>query len=520
MSASQPENPNDLSERIISRDRASLLGNVTLAVSGQGAAFIGGLLAMIVTARLLGPDGYGRLAMFFLVLAVFSQVLVSWQNTGLVRFGREEMARSGRVRETFGAALLLFLVNLGVAAGIVFLFRERLGAYLNIGPAACLLLLIYLALNEAVQLFRALFQTISAFRAYAAAAFLIRPLNLVFIVCVFVLLAKPADAAGILKAHLASISVVLLMCAVVATRRPEAGVGVGGKKNVRRVAAYAWPLMLAGLWVLVVDWVDLALIRHYRPAVEVGWYAAAYQPLTVLGHLRIAGTAAVLPLLVSFAAAKRFATLEWSLDELLPQIAWATGIGGALAAAGVELIPLVLGAKYAPAVEPCRILMIAAACSCVAVFFEAMARAMDRVGMTVLVLAAVAATNVALDVVLIPRIGIAGGAVATSVAFGASLAVYLSCFNRIEELGRATARRVWIPLGIAPPIVCAIIASNLRNGPLRAACCLAVVAAALLAARTGRVFRRETLDKLQNVRMPDMARSALHRVYRIMDPSR
>jgi len=518
MNPSRLDDSNDLSEQIIARDRGNILGNVTLAVSGQGAAFIGGLLAMIVTARLLGPDGYGRLAMFFLVLAVLSQVLISWPNTGLVRFGREEMARSGQVRETFGAALLLFFVNLVIAGGIVFFFRERLRAYLNIGPDAFLLLLVYLALNEAVLLFRALFQTVSAFRAYAAAAFLIRPLNVVFIVFVFVLLAHPADAPGILKTHLASISLVLLMCIVVAARRPDTGIAVAAK-TVRRVAAYAWPLMLGGLWVLVVDWVDLALIRHYRPAVEVGWYAAAYQPLTVLGHLRLAGIAAVLPLLVSFATAKRFATLVWSLDDLLPQIAWAAGIGAALAAAGVELIPLVLGAEYTPAVEPCRILMIAAACSCVAVFFEAIARATDRVGITVVVLAVVAVANVGLDVLLIPRVGIAGGAIATSIAFGASLAIYLPWSNRVEKLGGAAVRRMWIPLGVAPSIVCAIAAPYFSAAALRAACCLAVVAAGLCAARMGRVFRRETLGKLDAVRMPAMVRSALRLFYRIMAPN-
>ena len=70
------------------------------------------------------------------------------------------------------------------------------------------------------------------------------------------------------------------------------------------------------------------------------------------------------------------------------------------------------------------------------------------------------------------------------------------------------------------PIACAIIASDLRDGPLRAACCLAVVAAALLAARIGRVFRRETLDKLDSVRMPNTVRWAFRVAYRIMDPAR
>ena len=104
---------------LIAQDRSRLLGSVSLALFGQGAAFAFGLLCMVLTVRLLGPENYGRLAMFFLILAVLSQLLVSWPNMGLVRFGREELAERGAAAASFWARAVIFLATLLLAAGLL-----------------------------------------------------------------------------------------------------------------------------------------------------------------------------------------------------------------------------------------------------------------------------------------------------------------------------------------------------------------------------------------------------------------
>ena len=80
-------------ESLAERERRGVFRNVATTAFGQAGAIVFGLGAMVVTTRLLGPSGYGSLAVFFMVLGVVTQVALSWPNAAVVRFGRVEIER-------------------------------------------------------------------------------------------------------------------------------------------------------------------------------------------------------------------------------------------------------------------------------------------------------------------------------------------------------------------------------------------------------------------------------------------
>ena len=503
-----------LASALIARDKQGLLGNVSMTVSGQAAGFAAGLVCTIVTARLLGPEGYGRLVLFFMFYTILAQIIVGWPNVGFVRFGREELGRDGAMSRTFWARILLFIPSFGIAALLVLFLRNRLGEYLGIGHAAALLLL-YVGLNEAILLMRGVFQTAGRFRAYGLITFAMRALKLPAILLAFALLASRVGVVEIIAAHVVSVAIVAIGVALFLPWRQLLPVRAGGKA-LHRLIAYSWPFMLAGLSVLVVDWVDLAVIKHFRPAVELGQYAVAYQPITVMMHLCLAFVGAVLPLLVSLAVEQQHRTLTWYLDEALPQIAWVVGIACTLAAAAAEAIPLLLGRGYVQSVMPCQVLMAGMAFSVVAALQVALAQAMDRVRAAAIVMLVLAALNVGLDLLLVPRIGILGAGAATTAAFALSGLLYFPLLNAIPYLrGSAPRRRYATLLGLAPPLGFAAIAVTLKAPALRLMGCAAILVVSAGAAYGIGVFRMTTLDRLEKVRMPRPLRSMTRSFYRV-----
>jgi len=515
MSDSPAEKKPGRGSDLIARDQRGLLGNVSLTVSGQAAAFAAGLATMFVTARLLGAAGYGRLNLFFMFYAVLSQVVVGWPNVGLVRFGREELGRSGAMAKTFWGRIVLFLPSVGVTAVLLFLFRRQVKGYLQIKYAPHVLLLLYVSLNEITLLMRGAFQTVGRFRAYALATFGMRALKLPVILGAFVALGWSVGVAEIIGAHLVSIAVVAMCVAAFLPWGQLRPIRTDGE-TVRRLFAYSWPLMLGGLSVLVVDWVDHAVIKHFLTGEELGQYAVSYQPVTVMTHLCIAFVGAVLPLLVSLAVERRHKTLVWFLDDALPQIAWAAGVGCVLMAALAEAIPLILGEEYRPSVVPCQVLMAGVGFSLVAALQVAMAQAVDRVRAVTGVMVALAALNIGLDLILVPRVGIIGAAVATAIAFALSGLLYFPLLNAISYLrGDAPRRRYAALLGLMPVAAVAVAAVLLDTPARRLLACLVIAAIAAGSARWVGVFRVSTLDRLEKVRMPEWARILVRGFYHV-----
>lgn len=518
MSDSRSENESRLGSALIARDERRIFGHVGLAVLGQAAAFVAGFGCMVATARLLGPKGYGRLTLFFMFLAVLSQVLVGWPNLGLVRFGREELGKTGGLGRAFWARMALFAVSLLVAAGLLFAFRTPVNAYLNINYSAAVLLLLYIGANEAVFLFRGVFQTVSNFKAYALATAGVRWLNLILILLAFVALAWPVSVAAVIGAHLVSISLIVLLSLALLPWRGLRPVRLSGP-TLGRMFSYSWPMMVAGLSVLVVDWVDFVVIKHFCSDEKLGWYAAAYQPVAVLTALRIAFVSAVLPLFVSIHVAKKHDKLVWCLDEAVPQIAWVSAMGCAVVMGMAELIPLVLGSEFQDSVVPCQILMPGVAFSIVGALHAGLAQAVDRVRMSVMVIVVLAAVNVALDLALVPvkGIGILGAGVATTTAFLVSGCLFFPLLNAIPSLrGSLPGRRYVALLGFVPPLVAAVMATRLAVAWQRVAVCAAALVLCAALGKAVGVFRRATMGKIEGVRMPGFVRKIVQVFYAVL----
>jgi O-antigen/teichoic acid export membrane protein len=204
--------------------------------------------------------------------------------------------------------------------------------------------------------------------------------------------------------------------------------------SARRIARYALPLMLVdGGWVLFSQ-IDLLLIGAYLGTRQVGLFSAPLRLLTLLAYPGIAVADGVAnrmtrgagsePDGAAFAGALRVLIIIESL-VLAPMIVWARPI-----------VDVLLGSGYRGSTDTLRVLSISAYLGAFAPLVSVSANFLGDARSRVPLMLGAAALDGAIDVVLIPRIGIISGAIAT----GAALA--------LMDLGhiRIVRRHVTFPL--------------------------------------------------------------------------
>ena len=500
---------------LITRDGHALFGSAGRAIAGQVVALVAGLATTILTIRLLNQASYGRFALFFMFLEILSHI-IGWPNLGLVRLGRAELGQRGTLAETFWTRLALFGLCALPALALLILSREPLNSYLPLEYPLHIVLMLYLLLSQFVLLARTVFQTVSNFRSYALVTASVKFVNLCLLIVVFVLLARPAGPARILGTHIISLGIVTLLCLAMLPWRSLLPLRVRSSV-MRRMAVYSWPLFLAGLTSLVVNWVDLAVIRQFRSDAEVGLYAAAYQLVTVLIALHVALISAVIPLLVSLVIERRREALIGYLDKALPQTAWVLGLGSLLLCAGAEAVPLVFGPRYQLSVEPCQVLIAGTAFFIFAGFQAALAKALDRVPSTLAVGLILATLNVLFDLALVPTFGIRGAAVATAIACVLSGLFYFPILNSERNLrGRRPLRRYCALLGLCAPIFMASASLLFQKPLIRIGAALVILLIWAGLAKALSVFPRTSLANLARVEMPPSVRRLLETFYAVL----
>jgi O-antigen/teichoic acid export membrane protein len=220
------------------------------------------------------------------------------------------------------------------------------------------------------------------------------------------------SAAHVTRVPLAQFAGDTFAAVIVAAALWRSGIRLRSKVNlavVQPIFRRSWRLVVSALLGLVIYNSGLILLRFFRDTATVGFFAAAYTFVTFMLNLGGAYNQTLLPTLTRDAegSASVYGTaMVHSFAVSLP-----VAIGGTLVAA--PLIDSVFGGGYASAVLPLQVLLWAVPFALLREVATAglMARSGEKAVLTFTTLTAIA--SVALNLLLIPRFGLAGAAVAT-----------------------------------------------------------------------------------------------------------
>lgn len=188
------------------------------------------------------------------------------------------------------------------------------------------------------------------------------------------------------------------------------------RKLLRPILASAWPFAISGILGMLMLNADILILGWLRSAEEVGFYSAANRIVQLLY---------LLPSIITFSILPTFSRLAYQDDSklrlalerilsLLFLVALPMAAGGVIL--GKEIMTFVFGAGYAPGAVSFQILMATLIIDYSAVVLSFTVFSYNRQKNLIVYSAIGGATNIVLDLLLIPKFGMVGCAWATFIA--------------------------------------------------------------------------------------------------------
>jgi O-antigen/teichoic acid export membrane protein len=224
---------------------------------------------------------------------------------------------------------------------------------------------------------------------------------------------------------------------------------------------------------------DSILIGIMLGAGPVGWYAAAYKPITAVLAVPVTYYQGLFPALSrSYAVDReRFRGIVMHSLRLTAIFAFPLGIGGSLLAEPV--IRFLFGPSYLAAVPALQLLSWSAVLVTLRGNFRHTLNAIGKQRLDLTCAASAAAANVILNLLLIPRYGIAGAAAAT---VGSEIGWFVLAWHLFSRhaIKLPLAAAVWRPIAAGAAMAATLLLAGQVQWMLRAVTALAVYAAVLI----------------------------------------
>lgn len=415
------------------------------SVVARGGRFALGILSSVIVVRSLGAHDYG-------VLSVVRNILlftVIFAGAGLgqaclkflpaLRVARDGTGAARLVRTALSVSLLVWAA-LVVSAYLGRHAIESLFPYEGLG--------LILALAVSLSLFEVFFALTARI---LEANYDTRRLSLmslvshgVFICALLVVLPRGWGVAGVIAAAAAghAVASIVLIARVKSNvlRSGEPGEvnavdAVGAGISFKRLARYSLPLVLVGVLVQVV-WrqSETLFLAHFRSAEEAGFFDLAYRlPQTMLEFV----PTAVWPLVMagfSEVYARDASRLRIAIDRyyrmlfLLITPICVTGI-----VLGGRMLTVLYTDAYLPAAIPTQLFFAVFTLSFFGTPLSMTLYVLEKTHVILIVYICLAAVNVGLDLLLIPRYGVTGAMVPVALVTAASPFVYRALVRRYVD---------------------------------------------------------------------------------------
>jgi len=403
-----------------------------------GSKAVSTLIAIVSTpivARLLGAGGYGDYAVLLSIYSLYMIPISAAVTEGLQKFVAEEREedhwRERVIRFYFLLGLGLVLVGVVVLAAFTWLgLAERL-----FGPSFTTYFYLLVGFVFVGQ-FRAIGDhTVLGFGLEHVSG----PLGVLkkggtVGVGIAVVVTAGLGVTGMLIGHIVANAVVFLVAAVVVLRRVSvrALVRPAGSPPYRTLLSFSGLNVVLILLVMSLFHVDVVMVRALVGSDETGYYKAA---LSMAEYLWI------VPIVLQSLLLHSSSTL-WSNEDHAAITALASRVtryttllvllmGVGLATMAHRVVPLYYGQAFAVATGPLLLLLPGAAGFAVARPLQAICQGSGRLKPLLAATGVAAAVNAGLNAALIPRFGMYGAAVATSVGYGSMFVLLVRVAHRL-----------------------------------------------------------------------------------------
>ncbi|MBK6725189.1 MAG: polysaccharide biosynthesis C-terminal domain-containing protein [Acidobacteria bacterium] len=421
------------------------------------AAF--GSVWLITRPQHLGKEGYGGI-MAIIVASQVVLVFVNWTAISVVRFGVDEFIETAAVARTFWTRFLILSINLVAVLALSAWWFDPLARWLKLSPASFWLVIGYFVIS-AVWLH--LQQGLQAAKMLRAQGFLLmaeRMLTLAGIVALTI--AGSLDFQSAVVCYVVAPGVVMIaglsQLSSVIFRRFSFR-----KEDFKKILVYSLPLVPYGLvGYFSGSYLDAIFITSYLSTADLGVYSLAIQINGIAMQVPTLANTVLLPLLVTQQAESGKERSFGYFRNVLPGIVLMWGVASsAMGFVFYFAIPVIYGAPFSPAAVPVWILLSATVVWIpVAIGYSALANTISATYISLVAAIASSAVNVGANFILIPKYGMIGCAIATLIAFTASVVTFAILLKRSAKMPIS-----WTFFAFIPSVV-SVILLTLLDAPV------------------------------------------------------
>ncbi len=379
-----------------------------LAVTNFGGRALKAVI-IIYAARVLGTAGYGVFS-YALTLAGFLTLFIDPGVNAMVMRETPKAQNEQEERRILATTLVMKLVLVAVIVLLVIF----VGPYFSTLPGADALLPI-VALIIAFDSTR---DFLSAFlrgrekMEWETAIFLFT--NLMIVVFGFAFLAVSPSPLSLGWAYTLGTVAGALAAAAVLRKYLKNIFASFSKALVKPILTSAWPFAVTGALGLLLTNMDILILSWMRDASEVGIYSAAIRIVQILYLLPVIFQFSTMPLLARLVHGGEKARFRTVLERTVGftfVFSIPMALGGAILAA--PILGLIFGGAYLPGTFPFQILVITMLVDFPATIVSGAIFAYDHQKSLIKTSLLAGVMNVGLDLILIPRFGMAGSAFGT-----------------------------------------------------------------------------------------------------------
>ncbi len=429
--ASPADDPDPVVEAVGSG--GGILTNVTYSFISQISSGVFTAILTLYLIRDLAPLRYGDFALAVGVGALVTLPADFGVSSSAARFVAERRADSRQVAGILADAMRLKLIGSAVACGALAALAGPIANAYH-APLTWPLRLVAVAVlgQNFMFLFEGAFTAVGRMSTYVRVAFGESAIECSASILLVLLGGGAAGATAGRAVGYCSGGMFALMLGARAFPWPAAMRRRGRRSMTGRIARYAAPLMLVDGANALFAMVDILLIGAYLGARQVGVFSAPLRLLVFFFYPSIAVANGVAPRMArgsggepdgaALTGGLRGLVLFYSL-LLAPLIVW-TG----------PIVNILLGGGYSGSITTLRVLSISVYLGGIAPLVSISANYLGDASRRIPLMIGAALLDGAIDVVLIPRIGIVSGAIATAAAYAVMDAGHLVICARHVEL--------------------------------------------------------------------------------------
>lgn len=368
-------------------------------------------------ARYLGPSGLGLFSMTLTIVSIFEMIAMFGIDASLVKFVAESKGKGQkeRVYSFFSSAAITILITGIISSLILFALSDSLAGIFNMPLLSNLLKIYSFALPFSLMhgIIISYFNGIREMKYYSIIRILQAIFVLLFIIVLFIM--GFGIKGAIIGTSLAIITIVIIEFTII--KKSVNLSFFNYNENSKKLLSFGGLLFAANLMGYLYVYVDTLLIGYFLTSTDVGYYDTA----TSLGRFFLSVPNAIgivaYPVISEYWAIKNLQSINKMVDKAAKYSAIIlTFFGLMIVFFSNDIIILLFTKEFLPAVLPLRILIIGTIISGTLKSIGPIFASAERPDLIIKTTVVGAIGTILLNVILIPKYGIFGAAMATTIA--------------------------------------------------------------------------------------------------------